>query len=413
MWPRKRLDIGWSDLAFALRACLTSGDPSVAARAAALAFCDDGNSLTCLSVRSGFDLFLATAKLPAGSEVLVSAITIPDMVRIIEQHGLVPVPLDVDPVTGVPAVAEIVRATTPATKAVLIAHLFGAVPSLDQQIAAAHDRGLLFMEDCAQAFRGREFVGHPAADLSMFSFGTIKRATALGGGMLRVRDTKLHHRMRAQQATYSDQTRPEFLRRVLKYMLFKLLETRPVFTTLVATIRLLGRDHDRWVNSLVRGFPADRLFQLIRRRPSAPLLRLLERRLNSFNPAQEPVRMARGRRLAGALRETVSCPTAFESPHGFWVFPIDVDSPEPVRHMLLEQGFDSTQGQSMIVVRPPDDQRDEPRQALELLQGLLLLPFYESLPDSELDRMAGVLRDHLRRSGEVNLVSVQPTQTGK
>jgi perosamine synthetase len=38
---------------------------------------------------------LQTLKLPAGSEILCSAITIPDMIYIIKYHNLVPVPVDI------------------------------------------------------------------------------------------------------------------------------------------------------------------------------------------------------------------------------------------------------------------------------------------------------------------------------
>ena len=392
MWPRKRLDIDWHDLAHALFDCAWPVNCDEFGSAAETAFCDDGRSFACLSVRSGFDLYLTTVDLPHGSEVLISAITIPDMVRIIREHGLVPVPIDIDPDTGVPPPGEIVEAATSRTRAVLIAKLFGATPLLDEQIAAARALGLLVIEDCAQAFRGREFVGHPDVDLSMFSFGTIKRATALGGAILRLRDTEILNRMRHRQDLYPVQSRYAYAQRVLKYTLFKLLETRPAFTFLVGVMRLLGRDHDRWVNSLVRGFPADQLFRLIRRRPSAPLLRLLTRRLNSSDEHREQLRSARGYRLAEALRESIECPTASENPHGFWVFPLVVDDPELIRRLLLKHGFDSTQGQSMIVVSPPPDRLGNvAMQAQTLLSRLLLLPFYSSLPDAELDRMVRVI----------------------
>ena len=45
---------------------------------------------------TGFDLLLQTLRLPAGSEVLCSAITIPDMIHVLRHHNLVPVPVDVD-----------------------------------------------------------------------------------------------------------------------------------------------------------------------------------------------------------------------------------------------------------------------------------------------------------------------------
>ena len=39
---------------------------------------------------------LDSLNLPAGSEVLVSAITIPQMIDLLKSHQLVPVPIDID-----------------------------------------------------------------------------------------------------------------------------------------------------------------------------------------------------------------------------------------------------------------------------------------------------------------------------
>lgn len=54
-------------------------------------------------------------------------------------------------------------------------------------VAARH--GVLLWEDCAQVFTGLGgYLGHPKSDAAFFSFGVIKRATALGGGVARIRD---------------------------------------------------------------------------------------------------------------------------------------------------------------------------------------------------------------------------------
>lgn len=54
-------------------------------------------------------------------------------------------------------------------------------------VASRH--GLLLWEDCAQVFTGLAgYLGHPESDAAFFSFGVIKRATALGGGVARIRD---------------------------------------------------------------------------------------------------------------------------------------------------------------------------------------------------------------------------------
>lgn len=59
--------------------------------------------------------------------------------------------------------------------------------TLISEAAARHD--LLLWEDCAQVFTGLGgYLGHPESDATFFSFGVIKRATALGGGVARIRD---------------------------------------------------------------------------------------------------------------------------------------------------------------------------------------------------------------------------------
>lgn len=405
MWARKRLDITWRDLFCGLGFCLTRWDWTHAEADAERAWSDDGDALACLSVRSAFDLLLAAANFPAGSEVLVSAITVPDMLRIIREHGLVPVPLDLDPGTALPPPEQIALRSTPRTRAVLIAHLYGTSGPLDAHCAVAREHNLLLVEDCAQAFRGREYRGHPQADASLFSFGSIKTATALGGAIARVRDAALRDAMRRRQAEYAVQSRFGYLQRIVKYMLLKGASYPAPLRCLIGLLGLLGRDHDRLLNAAVRGFDAARLFALIRRQPCAPLLALLARRLRTFDTARQERRTARGRSLCAALRGAYECPAGNVTPHVFWVFPILTGRPDEVRCELLRHGFDSTQGQSLIVVEAPPGRDDlVPHNALRLLAETVYLPFYDALPDSELSRMAGVVpsagvgRDYAFRS---------------
>ena len=192
MWCRKRIDIAWSDLAAGIFGSLFSRDPAVYEQAIEKAWpAGDRAIFPCLSVRSGWDLLLTALDLPAGSEVLMSAMTIPDMAGIAQAHGLVPVPLELDPALAAPTPETLRQAITPRSRIVLIAHLFGNRIDLNPHIAIAREHNLLFIEDCAQAYAGPQFAGHREADVSMFSFGTIKTATALGGGVLHLRDREL------------------------------------------------------------------------------------------------------------------------------------------------------------------------------------------------------------------------------
>jgi dTDP-4-amino-4,6-dideoxygalactose transaminase len=191
MIPRGTPDIGWGDLLAGLTYCLLALDAADIREQLELRWSTEGNALACLSVRSGFDLALQALTLPEGSEALVSAVTIPDMVRLLRRHHLTPVPVDVDPHTLSVSAADLERGITPRTRAVLVAHLFGARMPMEPVLEVARAHKLVVFEDCAQAFDHFEHRGHPDSDVSMFSFGPIKTATALGGGLLRFRDPTL------------------------------------------------------------------------------------------------------------------------------------------------------------------------------------------------------------------------------
>src|SRR5438552_14573352 len=113
----------------------------------------------------------------------------------------------------------------------------------------------------------------------MFSFGPIKRQTAMGGGLLGFRDAGLAERVRAIQSAYPRQTRASFARRVITMAGIKALSYRPVFRAFVAACRWRGVDHDRALGTALRAFAKGDLFARLRQQPSVPLLQTLARRL--------------------------------------------------------------------------------------------------------------------------------------
>ncbi|MCC6124259.1 MAG: DegT/DnrJ/EryC1/StrS aminotransferase family protein [Pirellulales bacterium] len=404
MWPRKRLDIGWGDLLYGLwRVAFPPNSARMAARIEKL-WPEPERTFACLSVRSGFDLLLGALALPRGSEVLVSAVTIPDMLRILERHGLIPVPVDLDPRQAAPRPEAWTNAVTPNVRAILVAHLFGGRAAMEPILDIARRYRLLVFEDCAQAFAGIGCPGHPQADASLFSFGVIKSNTALGGAVLQVRDREILARMRAAQSAYPRQRRRRYFLRLVKCGLLKALCCRPICGLFVRICRALGGDYDRWVNRAAQGFPGGELFDQIRRRPSAPLLAMLHRRLRRFDARRWERHSAQGRMLFHFFRELenrewcVLCPGAENAPHSYWVFPILFDEPKRLTEDLARHGFDATQGQSLCVVPPPNGRRaPEARSARTMLDKIVFLPFYPELPPCEARRMAVIARACLDR----------------
>lgn len=388
MLPRKRLDLTWTDLAFALGAALTPGDPAAAARRVEERV-DPRRAFACLSVRTGFDLALAALALPRGSEVLVSALTIPDMVAILERHGLVPVPVDVDPGALAPSVEGLERASTPRTRAILVAHLFGSRIDLGPLAEACRDRGWVLFEDAAQAYEGDGWWGSEAALVSMFSFGPIKTATALGGAVLVVRDPELLARMRVGAAALPVGGRVEFLRRVLKYAAIHALTTPLVYGPFFRAIERAGRDPDDVLAGAVRGFGAGDLFRRMARRPSVPLARLLVRRLDRWDRGVVRAR----RRSAEALIERLPGArfAGAGAPSSHWVVAALADDPDALVRACRAAGFDATRRATMRAVPPPAG-RPRAERAERFVQRLVYLPVAPDLDARDLDRLAAIVR---------------------
>jgi dTDP-4-amino-4,6-dideoxygalactose transaminase len=392
MHARLRLDIGWGDLAAGLGACLLARDPGAQARRVERLFAPQGAALATLSVRTGLDLYLAALGLPRGSQVLVSALTIPHMLAILERHGLEAVPFALDARTLGPAPGELERLATPRTRAVLFAHLFGQRAGLDDLAGLAARRGWLFWEDCAQAFTGDDWRGHPRADLALFSFGLIKNLTAINGGIALVRAPDVRERMRAFQAGRPLQRRTDFARRLVKAAVLKALSHPRIFERFVRRCQRRGEDLDRVLHAATRGFPGPDFLERLRRAPSAALLCLLERRLRAPQRSLAPARRAAGEALLGALGDKVQVYGAAAPVRTHWVFAVGVDEPARLVGLLRAAGFDATALSSLVAVAPTAG-GEAPAMACELLERVVYVPLVPGLSARGRDELARILSD--------------------
>jgi dTDP-4-amino-4,6-dideoxygalactose transaminase len=64
----------------------------------------------------------------------MTGINIGDMIKIIEEHGLVPIPIDLDPYTMAPNLSHLEAATTSRTKACLFAYLYGVTYDIEPYV---------------------------------------------------------------------------------------------------------------------------------------------------------------------------------------------------------------------------------------------------------------------------------------
>lgn len=391
MHVRKKLDIAWSDLAYGAVRSAFPGNAAALERRLEDFWSPGGDALACLSVRTGFDLLLQALALPPGSEILVSAVTIRDMVRIIEHHGLAAVPLDLDMDSLSVRAGDIARRAGPRTRALLVAHLFGSRMPMEPLIRAARSHGLLVIEDCAQAYDGAGYRGHPESDVSLFSFGPIKTATALGGALLRVRDAALRSRMKRLQSEYPRQSRLGYLGKLAKYSGLKFLSARLPYTLFVAGCRLLGRNHDSVIGGVARSFAGEELIAAIRRRPAGALLALLGRRLRRFDQRTIGERAA----LADALfaqMPGVARPGARAGMHTHWVVPVCSPAPDELMRQLWRGGFDATRGTTSLYVVPP-----APGEAGRIMAQVVYVPVNPGMRTKALQAVGRIIGDERPR----------------
>lgn len=379
-----RLDIGWLDLLSGLVGCAIPERYGKSMERTQKLWGDSGDSLITLSVRSSFDLLFRSLRLPAGSEVVMSALTVPDMIEIVRSHGLVPVPVGIDS-QGRIAQESLQNVITPRSKMIVVAHLFGGVTPIDPVIDVARQHRLLVVEDCAQSFRGIDEAAEPfRSDVAMYSFGPIKTATALGGAVVRVASPALRECMDSVAKEDPIQTRFAFVKRIFRFGLLKWLSIPAVARYFCACVEWVGGDFDRLANSFARGFEPNRLFTQIRKRPSKPLLRLLRRRWQSYDDSRIRRRIEMGERLDPWLG------IEHAAGHSYWVYPVFVKAPTDVCERLRQAGFDATMRSRMTLV-PSQGVGDE-IEGMELdWDDVLFLPWYPELTDQALHRMAELI----------------------
>ena len=394
MIVRKKLDISWADVAFGASACLLPGDAQAMQKRLEECWSPAGDAIACLSVRSGFHLLLAALAWPRGSEILVSAITISDMVRIIERHGLVAVPIDLDMDTLAMRPESISRSVTRRSKAIVAAHLFGSRMPMEPIVEVSQRHGLLVFEDCAQAFSGDGYRGYPESDVSMFSFGPIKTATALGGALLRVRDADLRNTMQAVQLNYRPQSQWAYLRKLFKCAALKLLSGRLPYTLFVAGCAALRISHDAVIGRAARSFAGLDLFRAIRHRPSRALLLLLRRRLTRFDTRTIAGRVAAAR-VAVDHMPGIDRPGGRAAFHTHWVFPVRSGSPNRLMRRLWQAGFDATRGASSLYVVPPPaaDPGLAAAEAVRVMDSVVYLPVHAGVAKRDLARLGRVISE--------------------
>jgi perosamine synthetase len=153
--------------------------------------------VACASGSAAVHCAIAALNPEPGDEIVTTAITDMGALAPILYQGAIPVFADVDPLTCNVTAATVAARITPRTRAIVATHLFGNPCDMAALRALADERGVMLIEDSAQAYLatvdGRA-VGQ-WGDIACFSLQQGKHITTGEGGFIATNDDALARRV--------------------------------------------------------------------------------------------------------------------------------------------------------------------------------------------------------------------------
>jgi len=164
------------------------------------AYCGTEHAVGVANGTDALELALTALRVGAGDEVVVPANTFIATAAAVIRAGATPRFADVSDDTLLMTAETLAAAITHRTRAVIVVHLYGQVPDMDSLLAVADARGILVIEDAAQA-HGAEWAGRRAGSfgaVACFSFYPGKNLGAFGdAGAVVTSQPELAARVRA------------------------------------------------------------------------------------------------------------------------------------------------------------------------------------------------------------------------
>lgn len=174
------------------------------------AFAEYQDARFCIPTANGTSALITSLEacgVGAGDEVIIPGITWVANASTVLSINAVPVFVDIDPYTLCLDPAAVEAAVTPATRAIVVVHLYSGLADLDALTEIAQRHGIPLIEDCAQAhgarYHDRRVGGFGVA--GTFSLQHSKVLTSGEGGVVITDDAGLARQvehMRADGRTY-------------------------------------------------------------------------------------------------------------------------------------------------------------------------------------------------------------------
>lgn len=351
--------------------------------------------------RMAFHYILEALALPAGSEIIFPALTFWVVPEIARRAGLRPVFVDVDPATFNLDPAKIEAALTERTRAIVPTHLYGCPCAMSEIMKIADRRGLLVIEDCAQAagakYRGRR-VG-TFGNASFFSFQMLKGINTYGGGMVLSNNAELSRQVREQARSEPAPSVTDLLRKFAVGYGARVAVSPKVFTfwgfPLLATASWLGHhDLSRFVWEKIRRL--DRFPREYHQRYSNVQALLGLRALANLDQFNERCREHAARYTRGLVgwRQIHAPVLPADIEHVFYQYCVYTTDPVLLSRRAIRQGVDiETTHVDVCSKLELFREFNAVCPGAEATEKALQLPVYSRLRVSDIDRVLCTVRE--------------------
>jgi dTDP-4-amino-4,6-dideoxygalactose transaminase len=345
-----------------------------------------------------------------GQSVVMSPLTIVDVVNMVLLAGGVPVFADICRTSCAVDPNQVESLIDARAGAVLITHLHGETAGAFafQDICRRH--GVPLIEDAAQAFGAAESGRRlgTIGDVGIYSFGFYKNLNAWQGGMLVSQNRGLADRIRRQMNQCRCLAAHHLLALTLRGLLTEALTWPPLFASLTARVIRYSELHGVGVvtrrmnpefgQRRLPTMPKDYLGNM-----TVPQAMIALRNLDRVD-SDTVARIANAARYHRSLSELdgLILPRCHEGPsHIYTYYPIQFHNRDALlRYGMLRRRDFAAQHLFNCADLPEFSEfyRDCPN-ARAAARELILLPTYPRYPATEIEKNIEVIRDYLHRKG--------------
>jgi len=347
------------------------------------------------------------ALLPSGGEVLLSPVTVPEVVSMVLLAGATPVFCDIAPGTWNLDPSRVEERIGADTRAVMTTHFYGNISASDEVRKICDRHGLRMIEDAAQAIGAWKDGRHAGTvgDFGILSFSYPKGVTSFFGGAVITDDDALAERVRAQVASHPAVDRGWLYRRIGECLLKDVATSPLLFPAGFGLIRYAERNDVAWIKRMVeQELDPRRLAALPPEygvRFSPLQARLLTRKWGEIDD-DVAHRIACAETYHEALEDLEAvglAPLATDRSHTYLYYPVDVGDKLALQRFLIDRGRDVAVQHTPNCADLPDYREFGPECPLarSACAGTLMLPTYPGYPLDEVRMNAGVIREYFRQ----------------